>query len=331
MSIRSLFGGLREKILGKNMKIVFPEGNDERVVRAAARLKFEGLLEPIILGQSEEVRNLLTKLGFADQDYTIINPNEYADFDKMKETFVDIRKGKATLEDADKMLRDVNYFGVMLVKMGLADGMVSGAIYSTADTVRPALQIIKTKPGISRTSGVFLMNRENTSERYVFADCAINIDPTAQELAEIAVNTAETAKIFDIDPKIAMLSFSTKGSGKAPQVDKVREATEIAKGLNPDLALDGELQFDAAFVPETAAIKAPDSAVAGQANTFIFPDLQSGNIGYKIAQRLGMFDAIGPILQGLNKPVNDLSRGSSAEDIYKLAIITAAQAIESQG
>lgn len=331
MSIRSLFGGLREKILGKNMKIVFPEGNDERVVRAAARLKFEGLLEPIILGQSEEVRNLLTKLGFADQDYTIINPNEYADFDKMKEAFVDIRKGKATLEDADKMLRDVNYFGVMLVKMGLADGMVSGAIHSTADTVRPALQIIKTKPGISRTSGVFLMNRENTSERYVFADCAINIDPTAQELAEIAVNTAETAKIFDIDPKIAMLSFSTKGSGKAPQVDKVREATEIAKGLNHDLALDGELQFDAAFVPETAAIKAPDSAVAGQANTFIFPDLQSGNIGYKIAQRLGMFDAIGPILQGLNKPVNDLSRGSSAEDIYKLAIITAAQAIESQG
>lgn len=331
MSIRSLFGGLREKILGKNMKIVFPEGNDERVVRAAARLKFEGLLEPIILGQSEEVRNLLTKLGFADQDYTIINPNEYADFDKMKEAFVEVHKGKATLEDADKMLRDVNYFGVMLVKMGLADGMVSGAIHSTADTVRPALQIIKTKPGISRTSGVFLMNRENTSERYVFADCAINIDPTAQELAEIAVNTAETAKIFDIDPKIAMLSFSTKGSGKAPQVDKVREATEIATGLNPDLALDGELQFDAAFVPETAAIKAPDSAVAGQANTFVFPDLQSGNIGYKIAQRLGMFDAIGPILQGLNKPVNDLSRGSSAEDIYKLAIITAAQAIESQG
>ncbi|HEQ1625304.1 TPA: phosphate acetyltransferase [Streptococcus pyogenes ABC020064185] len=331
MSIRSLFGGLREKILGKNMKIVFPEGNDERVVRAAARLKFEGLLEPIILGQSEEVRNLLTKLGFADQDYTIINPNEYADFDKMKEAFVEVRKGKATLEDADKMLRDVNYFGVMLVKMGLADGMVSGAIHSTADTVRPALQIIKTKPGISRTSGVFLMNRENTSERYVFADCAINIDPTAQELAEIAVNTAETAKIFDIDPKIAMLSFSTKGSGKAPQVDKVREATEIATGLNPDLALDGELQFDAAFVPETAAIKAPDSAVAGQANIFVFPDLQSGNIGYKIAQRLGMFDAIGPILQGLNKPVNDLSRGSSAEDIYKLAIITAAQAIESQG
>ena len=194
------------------------------------------------------------------------------------------------MEDADRLLKDVNYFGVMLVKLGLADGMVSGAIHSTADTVRPALQIIKTKPGISRTSGVFLMNRENTQERYIFADCAINIDPNAQELAEIAVNTADTAKIFDIDPKIAMLSFSTKGSAKAPQ--------------------------------------APNSDVAGKANVFIFPDLQSGNIGYKIAQRLGMFEAIGPILQGLNAPVNDLSRGSSAEDIYKLAIITAAQAID---
>lgn len=330
MSIRSLFGSLKEKVVGKNVKIVFPEGNDERVVRAAARLKFEGLVEPIILGKAEDIRALLTKLGFADQDYQIINPEDYADFEKMKAEFVEIRKGKATIEDADKLLRDVNYFGVMLVKMGLADGMVSGATHSTADTVRPALQIIKTKPGISRTSGVFLMNRENTNERYIFADCAINIDPNAQELAEIAVNTAETAAIFDIDPKIAMLSFSTKGSGKAPQVDKVAEATQIAKSLNPQLALDGELQFDAAFVPETAAIKAPDSDVAGKANTFIFPDLQSGNIGYKIAQRLGMFDAIGPILQGLNKPVNDLSRGSSAEDIYKLGIITAAQAIEAK-
>ena len=184
----------------------------------------------------------------------------------------------------------------MFVKLGLADGMVSGAIHSTADTVRPALQIIKTKPGISRTSGVFLMNRETTEQRLLFADCAINIDPTAQELAEIAVNTADTAKIFDIEPKIVMLSFSTKGSAKAPQVEKVQTA--------------------------------PDSDIAGQANVFIFPDLQSGNIGYKIAQHFGMFEAVGPILQGLNKPVNDLSRGSSAEDVYKLAIITAAQAID---
>ncbi|MDY3025125.1 phosphate acetyltransferase [Streptococcus pluranimalium] len=328
MSIRSLFGGLREKIAGKHVKIVFPEGNDERVVRAAARLKFEGLVDPIILGKPDEVKALLAKLGFEDPKSQIIDPETYEDFEAMKEEFVKLRKGKATLEDAERVLHDVNYFGVMLVQMGLADGMVSGAIHSTSDTVRPALQIIKTKPGISRTSGVFLMNRENTNERYIMADCAINIDPNAQELAEIAVNTAETARIFDIDPKVAMLSFSTKGSGKSSQVDKVVEATKIAKELAPDLALDGELQFDAAFVPATAAIKAPDSDVAGQANTFVFPDLQSGNIGYKIAQRLGMFDAVGPILQGLNKPVNDLSRGSSADDIYKLGIITAAQALE---
>ena len=326
--MRSLFGTLREKVASNYVKIVFPEGNDDRVLRAAARLKFEGLIDPVILGEYDEVHDSLARLGFVDQDYTSINPNDYADFEKMKEAFVEIRKGKATLEDADRLLRDVNYFGVMLVKMGLADGMVSGAIHSTADTVRPALQIIKTKPGISRTSGVFLMNRESTNHRFLFADCAINIDPNAQELAEIAVNTAETAAIFGIDPKVALLSFSTKGSAKAPQVDKVQEAVRLAKEIAPDVAIDGELQFDAAFVAETAAIKAPDSPVAGQANVFVFPDLQSGNIGYKIAQRLGMFEAIGPVLQGLNAPVNDLSRGSSAEDIYKLSIITAAQALD---
>ena len=328
MGIRSLFGSLREKIVGKNLKIVFPEGNDERVLRAAARLKFEGLIEPIILGEATEVRESLAKFGFADQNYVIINPQTYDKFDEMKKAFLEIRKSKATPKDADRLLKDVNYFGVMLVKLDLADGMVSGAIHSTADTVRPALQIIKTKPGISRTSGVFLMNRESTDQRFMFADCAINIDPNAQELSEIALNTADTARIFDIDPKIAMLSFSTKGSAIAPQAEKVREATQLAKGRQPELAIDGELQFDAAFVPSTAEVKAPDSDVAGQANVFIFPDLQSGNIGYKIAQRLGMFEAIGPILQGLNKPVNDLSRGSSAEDIYKLAIITAAQAVD---
>ena len=326
--MRSLFGTLREKVASNYVKIVFPEGNDDRVLRAAARLKFEGLIDPVILGEYDEVHDSLARLGFVDQDYTIINPNDYADFEKMKEAFVEIRKGKATLEDADRLLRDVNYFGVMLVKMGLADGMVSGAIHSTADTVRPALQIIKTKPGISRTSGVFLMNRESTNHRFLFADCAINIDPNAQELAEIAVNTAETAAIFGIDPKVALLSFSTQGSANAPQVDKVQEAVRLAKEIAPDVAIDGELQFDAAFVAETAAIKAPDSPVAGQANVFVFPDLQSGNIGYKIAQRLGMFEAIGPVLQGLNAPVNDLSRGSSAEDIYKLSIITAAQALD---
>ena len=352
--INSLFDGLKEKVIGKNVKIVFPEGNDTRVVRAAARLKFEGLVEPIILGDPKEVKELIAKLGFAEQLYTIMDPNNYSQFEEMKQEFVDIRKGKATIEDADKILRDANYFCVMLVQMGIADGMGSGAIhstadtlcpaleitistkkietnfgfYSTADTVRPALQIIKTKPGISRTSGVFLMNRESTDQRLIFSDCAINIDPNAHELAEIAINTAETSKIFDIEPKIAMLSFSTKGSARGPQVEKVQEATRIAKELRPDLKLDGELQFDAGFVPAAAQIKAPDSDVAGKANVFIFPDLQSGNISYKIAERLGMFEAIGPILQGLNKPVNDLSRGSKDEDIYKLAIITAAQSLD---
>lgn len=326
--MRSLFGELREKIAGKGIKIVFPEGDDDRVVRAAARLKFEGLVDPIILGKPEAVHAILDNLGFADFNYTVIDPENFEQLEEMKETFLEVRKGKATPEDADKLLKDVNYFGVMLVKMGLADGMVSGASHSTADTVRPALQIIKTKPGISRTSGVFLMNRESTDQRLVFADCAINIEPTSQELAEIAINSAHTASVFGIDPKVAMLSFSTKGSAKSPKVDRVVEATRIAKELAPELAIDGELQFDAAFVPATAAIKAPDSDVAGQANVFIFPGLQAGNIGYKIAQRLGMFDAIGPILQGLNKPVNDLSRGASAEDIYNLAIITATQALE---
>lgn len=324
----SLFETLTAKITGKAIKIVFPEGNDLRVVTAAGRLKAEGLLEPIVLGQVAEVEELLVEAGYADTRVTIIDPKHYEQLPLMKETFLELRKGKVDPEQADQILQDVNYFGVMLVQMGLAAGMVSGAIHSTADTVRPALQIIKTKPGVSRTSGIFIMNRDSTNERLIFGDCAINIEPNAQELAEIAINTAETAKIFEIDPYVAMLSFSTMGSGKSANVDKVVEATRLAKEMAPNLKLDGELQFDAAYVPAAAKIKAPSSRVAGYANTFIFPDLQSGNIGYKIAERLGLFEAIGPILQGLNKPVNDLSRGSNDEDIYKLGIITAAQALE---
>ncbi|MBJ8325491.1 phosphate acetyltransferase [Streptococcus pacificus] len=328
--MKTLFDTLTEKIAGKNLKIVFPEGDDERVIRAAGRLKTEGILEPIILGDEVLVKALLIEQGFPMKNITIIDPNDYVHFEYMKQEFLELRKGKVNEDQADEILKDVNYFGVMLVQMGLADGMVSGAAHSTADTVRPALQIIKTKPGISRTSGVFIMNRETTNEKLMFADCAINIDPAANELAEIAVNTAETAKIFDIEPRVAMLSFSSKGSGKSPAVDKVAQATQMAKELAPNLNIDGELQFDAAYVPAAAKIKAPGSRVAGYANVFVFPDLQSGNIGYKIAERLGMFEAIGPILQGLNKPVNDLSRGSNDEDIYKLAIITAAQALDNQ-
>ena len=239
--------------------------------------------------------------------------------------FVELRKGKNTKEDGEKMLQNTNYYGVMMVKTGLADGMVSGAVGTTGDTIRPALQLIKTKPGVSRVSGVMIMVGEN-GEQYVFSDVAVNITLEAPELAEVAVESARTAKLFGIDPKVALLSFSTKGSAKHELVDKVSEAAAKAKELAPDLAIDGELQFDAAIDQTTASKKAPDSNVAGQANVFIFPDLQAGNIGYKIAQRLGGFKAIGPILQGLNAPVNDLSRGCSADDVYETAIITASQA-----
>ncbi len=254
-----------------------------------------------------------------------VDPANYEDFDAMVQSFVERRKGKATEEKAREILLDENYFGTMLVYMDKADGLVSGAAHSTADTVRPALQIIKTKPGIKKTSGIFIMVRDD--EKYAFADCAINISPDSQDLAEIAGASAETAKLFDIDARVAMLSFSTKGSAQSPETEKVTEAVNIAKEQNPELTVDGEFQFDAAFVPSVAEKKAPNSQIQGDANVFVFPSLEAGNIGYKIAQRLGGFDAVGPVLQGLNAPVNDLSRGCSADDVYKLSLITAAQSL----
>lgn len=322
-----LFDNLKQKVAGANKTIVFPEGQEPRIFRAAIRLKNDGLVVPILLGKVDEIKQNAENEGVDLGDIELIDPNTYPEdkFTEMVEAFVERRKGKNTKEQAETMLRDVNYFGTMLVYMDKADGLVSGAIHSTGDTVRPALQIIKTKPGVSRTSGAFVMVKGD--ERYLFADCAININPGAQELAEIAVESANTAKIFDIDPQVAMLSFSTMGSAKSDEVTKVQEAVKLAKELAPNEKIDGELQFDAAFVPVVAKQKAPESEVAGHANVFIFPELQSGNIGYKIAQRLGGFEAIGPVLQGLNKPVSDLSRGSVEEDVYKVAIITAAQAL----
>ena len=322
-----LFDNLKQKVAGANKTIVFPEGQEPRIFRAAIRLKNDGLVVPILLGKVDEIKQNAENEGVDLGDIELIDPNTYPEdkFAEMVEAFVERRKGKNTKEQAETMLRDVNYFGTMLVYMDKADGLVSGAIHSTGDTVRPALQIIKTKPGVSRTSGAFVMVKGD--ERYLFADCAININPGAQELAEIAVESANTAKIFDIDPQVAMLSFSTMGSAKSDEVTKVQEAVKLAKELAPNEKIDGELQFDAAFVPDVAKQKAPESEVAGHANVFIFPELQSGNIGYKIAQRLGGFEAIGPVLQGLNKPVSDLSRGSVEEDVYKVAIITAAQAL----
>jgi len=323
-----LFESLKQKVSGKGMRIVFPEATDARILNAVVRLHSEGLVVPILIGNEAEVHKAAENYRFNLDGIEILDPKDYAEFDAMVDAFVERRNGKATEEQAREILTDVNYFGTMLVYTGKADGLVSGAAHSTADTVRPALQIIKTREGVSRTSGAFIMLRGQ--ERYLFADCAINPNPDAQVLSEIAVESARTAEMFDIDPKVAMLSFSTKGSASGEQADKVIEATKLAKEQNPDLAIDGELQFDAAFVSAVAQAKAPGSDVAGQAKVFVFPELQAGNIGYKIAQRLGGFEAVGPILQGLNQPISDLSRGCVEEDVYKTAIITANQALMSK-
>jgi phosphate acetyltransferase len=323
--VSDLFEGLKQKVSGRDLRIVFPEGLDERIVRATARLAEEKLITPILVGNIEQVQAKAKELGVSLDAAEIYDPATYVGMDELVAAFVERRKGKATEEDARKILLDENYFGTMLVYTKNAHGLVSGAAHSTADTVRPALQIIKTKEGVKKTSGVFIMVRED--EKYVFADCAINIAPDSNDLAEIAIESAKTAEMFDMEPRVAMLSFSTKGSAKSPETEKVIAAVEEAKRRDASLVLDGEFQFDAAFVPSVAKSKAPGSVLQGDANVFIFPSLEAGNIGYKIAQRLGGFEAVGPILQGLNAPVNDLSRGCNEEDVYKLALITAAQGL----
>lgn len=320
-----LFAEIKKSLSGRRKTIILPEGTDKRVLEAASRLQEEGLVKPVLLGDETEVSEAATEAGIAISEIEVINPASALYFEELAEKFVERRNGKASLEQAHEQLKDVNYFGTMLVYTGRADGLVSGAAHSTADTVRPALQIIKTKPGISRTSGAFIMMKGK--ERLVFADCAITVAPTAQELAEIAVESAKTARAFGVDPHVAMLSFSTKGSAVTEETEKIAEAVRIAQLLAPDLPLDGEFQFDAAYVPEIAAKKAPGSVIQGNANIYVFPSLEAGNIGYKIAERLGGYEAIGPILQGLNAPVNDLSRGCSADDVYKLALLTAAQSL----
>lgn len=322
-----LFDEIAAKIKGQGKTIVFPEGDDQRILGAAVRLKRDNLVEPILLGNKSAIEEVAKNNNLDISGLQIIDPANYPEDDKqaMFEALSERRKGKNTPEQIHQMLDDVSYFGTMLVYMGKADGMVSGAVHSTGATVRPALQIIKTKPGAHRISGAFLMIKDD--QRYIFADCAINIELDASTMAEVAVQSAETAKLFGIDPKVALLSFSTKGSAKGEMVTKVAQAAEKVHEMAPDLPADGELQFDAAFVPEVGKLKAPDSKVAGFANVFIFPSLEAGNIGYKIAQRLGGFTAVGPILQGLNAPIADLSRGCSEDDAYKVAMITAAQAL----
>lgn len=325
-----LFESLKNNVSGKKVSIVFPEPTDIRVLGAAVRLKSDDLVDPILIGSPEKIAEVAESRGLSVENITIIDPANFEKSDEMVASFIERRKGKPTEDQAREMLLDENYFGTMLVYMDLADGLVSGAVHSTGDTIRPALQIIKTKPGINRTSGAFLMLGNRDSEKYIFSDCAININPDAQALAEIAVESAKTAEIFGIDPKVSLLSFSTKGSAKSEEVTKVAEATKIAQELAPNYAIDGELQFDASYALDVAQQKAPGSDVAGHANVFVFPEIQSGNIGYKIAQRLGNFQAIGPILQGLNKPIADLSRGCNEEDVFKLSIITASQVLQNK-
>ncbi|MBR2810644.1 MAG: phosphate acetyltransferase [Solobacterium sp.] len=308
--------------------IVFTEGSDPRILEAAARLCEDDFLKPVLLGNPEEIQAVAKEKGFDVSKAKIIDPKNYEKFDEMVDLFCELRKKKGvTKEQAEKTLSFSNYFGTMLVKMGEADCLLGGATYSTADTVRPALQIIKAKPGNSIVSSCFILVRdkaEGGNEILALADCAINLFPDEDQLVEICGETVKCAKVFGVDPKVAFLSFSTKGSGKDATVDKMRNATIKAQEKYPDIPIEGELQFDAAVAPEVAATKCKGSTVAGYANTFIFPDINAGNIGYKIAQRLGGFDAFGPILLGLNAPINDLSRGCNADEVYSMSIITAA-------
>lgn len=323
-----MFGNLIDTLKANPRKIVFTEGTDPRILEASARLLSGTWLTPVLVGNPDEIMKAAEKEGFNIRGAIVVDPANYDGMDAMVEKMVELRKGKMTADECRTALHKGNYFGTMLVKMGVADCLLGGATYSTADTVRPALQLIKTKPGNSIVSSCFILVREKVGGNEVLAmgDCAINIDPTEDELVEITTEVAHCARIFGIDLKVAMLSYSTKGSGKGDKVDKMRHAFEKVLASNPDFDVDGELQFDAAVSPKVAETKCGDSKVAGYANTFIFPDINAGNIGYKIAQRLGGFEAYGPILLGLNAPINDLSRGCNAMEVYSMAIITAALA-----
>ncbi|MDD6684699.1 MAG: phosphate acetyltransferase, partial [Lachnospiraceae bacterium] len=318
------FGVLIDKLKKNPKRIVFTEGTDPRIIEATSRLLSGNFLKPVLVGKPEEIAAAAEKAGYNINGAEIIDPENYDRFEEMVDLFCELRKKKGvTPEQARGILSASNYFGTMLVKMGVADALLGGATYSTADTVRPALQLIKTKPGNSIVSSCFIMVREKATgdnEVLVMGDCAINIHPTEDDLVEIAGESAKCGRIFGVDPKVAFLSYSTLGSGKGEDVDKMRNAAAKAKEKYPDLPIEGEIQFDAAVSPRVAEVKCPGSAVAGHANTFIFPDINAGNIGYKIAQRLGGFDAYGPILLGLNAPINDLSRGCNAMEVYSMAI-----------
>jgi phosphate acetyltransferase len=312
--------------------IVLPEGNDDRIITAVARLMELDIVDLTILGHREKIENKILRLGLKVDvsKLNIINPIGSDYFEDFKNTLFQLRKHKGTtIEMAEDLIGDVSYFGTMMVYKGLADGMVSGAAHTTQHTIRPALQFIKTRPEVSVVSSIFFMCLDDRVS--VFGDCAINPNPTAEQLAEIAISSAVSSSNFGIEPKIAMLSYSSGDSGKGQDVDKVRKATAIVKKQRPDLKIEGPIQYDAAVDPEVGKSKLPDSDVAGQANVLIFPDLNTGNNTYKAVQRETGALAIGPMLQGLNKPVNDLSRGCTIDDIFNTVILTAIQAQESYG
>ena len=305
--------------------IVLPESDDDRILRAADAIMRRGIADIVLLGDETTVRARAAELGLNISAARVVSTSDPALSEKYAAEFARLRAKKGvTLEQARERIQDVSYFGTMMVHMGDADGMVSGAAHTTAHTIVPSFQIIKTRPGTSIVSSVFLMLLEDRV--LVYGDCAVNPEPTAEQLADIAISSAATARQFGVEPRVAMLSFSTGTSGKGADVDKVRRATELVRAKAPELAVEGPIQYDAAIDPTVAAKKAPESAVAGRANVFIFPDLSSGNIGYKAVQRSSGAVAVGPVLQGLNKPVNDLSRGALVEDIINTVAITAVQA-----